>query len=85
MYLLCFVQAEQRVEQQKYRQYFSDELQRQKREEEEVKQLMEEKLKETWNQRDKHNQLQREARNRLMNEVMEARGLQVAHKRKKNN
>uniref|UniRef100_A0A7N6B1Y0 Trichohyalin-plectin-homology domain-containing protein n=1 Tax=Anabas testudineus TaxID=64144 RepID=A0A7N6B1Y0_ANATE len=65
-----FLQLELREEQQRYRQYLSEELQKQRREEEETKQLIEEKLKETWT-------------NRLINEVMEARRLQIQHKRKK--
>lgn len=80
---VCVVQAELREEQQTYRQYLSDELQKQKREEEETEQLMEEKLKEVWTKREEQSRLQREARNRLMEEVMEARSLQIQHKRKK--
>lgn len=80
---VCVVQAELREEQQTYRQYLSDELQKQKREEEETEQLTEEKLKEVWTKREEQSRLQREARNRLMEEVMEARSLQIQHKRKK--
>ncbi|XP_044189079.1 cilia- and flagella-associated protein 53 [Thunnus albacares] len=72
--------AELRAEQQRYRQYLSDELQKQRREEEETEQLMEEKLRETWMKRAEQNRLQREARDRLMSEVMEARRLQIKHK-----
>lgn len=75
------VQAELCKEQQRYRQYLSDELQRQKREEEETELLMEEKLKEVWTKREEQSRLQREARNRLMKEVMEARSLQIQNKR----
>uniref|UniRef100_A0A3Q3JGI3 Trichohyalin-plectin-homology domain-containing protein n=1 Tax=Monopterus albus TaxID=43700 RepID=A0A3Q3JGI3_MONAL len=75
--------VELREEQQRYRQYLSEELQKQRREEEETEQLMEEKLKETWTKREEQSRLQREARNQLMNEVMEARHLQIQHKRKK--
>lgn len=75
------VQAELREEQQRYRQYLSEELQRQKREEEQTELLMEEKLKEVWTKREEQSRLQREARNRLMKEVMEARSLQIQHKR----
>lgn len=78
-----FLQLELREEQQRYRQYLSEELQKQRREEEETEQLIEEKLKETWTKREEQSRLQREARNRLMNEVMEARRLQIQHKRKK--
>ncbi|XP_044029482.1 cilia- and flagella-associated protein 53 [Siniperca chuatsi] len=69
--------AELRQEQQVYRQYLSDELHKQKREEEETEQLIEEKLKEVWAKREEQSRLQREARNRLMQEVMEARSLQI--------
>lgn len=44
---------------------------------------MEESLKEVWTKRAEQSRLQREARNRLMEEVMEARSLQIQHKRKK--
>ncbi|KAI3361902.1 hypothetical protein L3Q82_002221 [Scortum barcoo] len=73
---LC-VQVKLREEQQSYRQYLLEELQKQKREEEETEQLMEEKLKEVWAKREEQSRLQREARNRLMEEVMEARRLQA--------
>lgn len=43
---------------------------------------MEEMLKETWTKREEQSRLQREARNRLMDEVMEARRLQIQHRRK---
>ena len=76
-------QAELRDEQQRYRQYLADELQRQKEEEKETEQLIEEKLKEVWTKREEQSRLQREARNRLMKEVMEARSLQIQHKCKK--
>ena len=80
---LCVSQAELRDEQQRYRQYLADELQRQKEEEKETEQLIEEKLKEVWTKREEQSRLQREARNRLMKEVMEARSLQIQHKCKK--
>ncbi|XP_031165379.2 cilia- and flagella-associated protein 53 isoform X2 [Sander lucioperca] len=72
--------VELREEQQRYRQYLSAELQKQRREEEETEQLMEDKLKEVWSKREEQSRLQREARNRLMQEVMEARSLQILHK-----
>uniref|UniRef100_A0A3Q3JB84 Trichohyalin-plectin-homology domain-containing protein n=1 Tax=Monopterus albus TaxID=43700 RepID=A0A3Q3JB84_MONAL len=75
--------AELHEEQQRYRQYLSEELQKQRREEEETEQLIEEKLKKTWTKREQQSCLQREARNHLMKEVMEARHLQIQHKRKK--
>ena len=77
---LCVSQAELREEQQRYRQYLADELQRQKEEEKETEQLIEEKLKEVLTKREERGRLQREARNRLMKEVMEARSLQIQHK-----
>lgn len=80
--LCVFPQLELREEQHRYRQYLSEELQKQRREEEETEQLIEEKLKETWTKREEQSRLQREARNRLMSEVMEARRLQIQHKRK---
>ncbi|CAK6980852.1 deoxyribonuclease-2-beta-like [Scomber scombrus] len=73
-------QRKLRAEQQRYRQYLSDELQHQRIEEEQMEQLMEEKLKETWSKREEQSRLQRDARNRLMSEVMEARHLQIQHK-----
>lgn len=85
-YAVCvFPQLELREEQHRYRQYLSEELQKQRREEAETEQLIEEKLKETWTKREEQSRLQREARNRLMNEVMEARRLQIQHKRKEAN
>ncbi|KAM8827650.1 cilia- and flagella-associated protein 53 isoform 2-T2 [Spinachia spinachia] len=73
--------AERREEQQRYRQHLSEELKKQRREEEEIEQLMEESLKEVWAKREEQSRLHREARNRLMEEVMEARSLQIQHKR----
>ncbi|XP_055369401.1 cilia- and flagella-associated protein 53 isoform X2 [Betta splendens] len=69
-----------REEQRRYRQHLSDELHKQKREDEETELLIEEKLKETWTKREEQSQRQREARNRLMSEVMEARSLQIQHR-----
>uniref|UniRef100_UPI003AAA810B cilia- and flagella-associated protein 53 n=1 Tax=Centroberyx gerrardi TaxID=166262 RepID=UPI003AAA810B len=69
-----------RDEQQKYRQYLADELEKQKRQEEETEQLIEAELKETWAKREKKSQMQREARNRLMKDVMETRHLQIQQK-----
>lgn len=61
--------------------YFTDQLEKRKKEEEEIEQLMEEVLKEVWGQRDQQRRAEREARNRLMEEVMETRSLQIQHKR----
>lgn len=80
---VCVVQVELREEQQRYRQYLADELQRQRREEEEADLLIEEKLNEVWAQRDEKSRIERETRNRLMKEMMEARSLQIQHKCKK--
>lgn len=63
--------------------YFTDQLEKRKKEEEEIEQLMEEVLKEVWGQRDQQRRAEREARNRLMEEVMETRSLQIQHKREK--
>ncbi|KAJ0012794.1 hypothetical protein NQD34_017128, partial [Periophthalmus magnuspinnatus] len=71
---------EMREEQQRYRQYLADELERQKQLERETEQLFEEKLRETWDKREKQSQMERDARNRLMNDVLEARSLQIQHK-----
>ncbi|KAM7392262.1 hypothetical protein PAMA_007400 [Pampus argenteus] len=72
--------AELRAEQQTYLQHLLDELQKQKREEEETELLLEEKLKEVWAKREEQHQLQVAARNNLMNEVMDTRQLQIQHK-----
>ncbi|KAM7368498.1 hypothetical protein PAMP_012837 [Pampus punctatissimus] len=72
--------AELRAEQQTYLQYQSDELQKQKREEEETELLIEEKLKEVWAKREEQHRLQLAARNGLISEVMNARRLQIQHK-----
>ncbi|KAG7219023.1 hypothetical protein INR49_005923 [Caranx melampygus] len=70
------LRAELREDQRRYRQYLSEELQRQKKEEQAVEQLIEEKLKETWTRREEQNRLQREARNRLMDQPeAELRGI----------
>lgn len=61
--------------------YFTGQLEKRKKEEEEIEQLMEEMLKEVWGQRDEQKRAEREARNRLMEEVMETRSLQIQHKR----
>ncbi|CAL9682492.1 unnamed protein product [Knipowitschia caucasica] len=72
--------VELREEQQRYRQYLADELEKQKKLEHETELLIEEKLRETWDKRDKQSQMEREARNRLMKDVLEARSLQIQHK-----
>lgn len=74
-------QAELAEDQQRYLKYFTDQLEKRKKEEEEIEQLMEEALKEVWAQRDQQRRAEREARNRLMKEVMETRSLQIQHKR----
>lgn len=74
-------QAELAEDQQRYLEYFTDQLEKRKEEEEEIDLLMEEVLKEAWAQRDQQRQAEREARNRLMKEVMETRSLQIQHKR----
>lgn len=76
----CDVQAELAEDQQRYLKYFTDQLEKQKKEEEEIDLLMEEVLKEVWAQRDQQRRAEREARNRLMKEVMETRSLQIRHK-----
>uniref|UniRef100_A0A8C6UZE1 Cilia- and flagella-associated protein 53 n=1 Tax=Neogobius melanostomus TaxID=47308 RepID=A0A8C6UZE1_9GOBI len=73
---------ELREQQQRYRLYLADELEKQKREEKETDLLIEEKLRETWAKREKQSQMEREARNRLMKDVLEGRSLQTQHKRK---
>lgn len=80
---VCVVQVELREEQQQYRQYLADQLQRQKREEVEADLLIEEKMKEVWAKQDEKSRIERETRNRLMKEMMEARSLQIQHKCKK--
>lgn len=75
------IQAELAEDQQRYLNYFTNQLEKRKKEEEEIEQLMEEVLKEVWGQRDQQRQAEREARNRLMEEVMETRSLQIQHKR----
>lgn len=74
------VQAELAEDQQRYMKYFADQLEKRKKEEEEIDLLMEEVLKEVWAQRDQQRRAEREARNRLMKEVMETRSLQIRHK-----
>lgn len=75
------VQAELAEDQQRYLKYFTDQLEKRKKEEEETDLLMEEALKEVWAQRDQQRRVERQARNRLMKEVMETRSLQIQHKR----
>lgn len=75
------VQAELAEDQQRYLKYFTDQLEKRKKEEEEIDLLIEEGLKEVWAQRDQQRRVEREARNRLMKEVMETRSLQIQHKR----
>lgn len=75
------VQAELAEDQQRYLKYFTDQLEKRKKEEEEIDLLLEEVLKEVWAQRDQQRRVEREARNRLMKEVMETRSLQIQHKR----
>lgn len=75
------VQAELAEDQQRYLKYFTDQLEKRKKEEEEIDLLMEEALKEVWAQRDQQRRAERQARNRLMKEVMETRSLQIQHKR----
>lgn len=72
--------CELRDEQQRYRQYFEEELKKQKRLELETELLMEEELKVALAKREQQSQMEREARNRLMKDVMEARSLQIQHK-----
>lgn len=79
MLFVC-IQAELAVEQQRYLNYFTGQLEKRKKEEEEIEQLMEEVLKEVWAQRDQQKRAEREARNRLMEEVMQTRSLQIQHK-----
>lgn len=74
------VQAELAEDQQRYLKYFTDQLEKRKKEEGEIDLLMEEVLKEVWAQRDQQRRAEREARNRLMKEVMETRSLQIQHK-----
>lgn len=74
------IQAELAEDQQRYLNYFTDQLEKRKKEEEEIEQLMEGALKEVWGQRDQQRRAEREARNRLMEEVMETRSLQIQHK-----
>lgn len=74
------VQAELAEDQQRYLKYFTDQLEKRRKEEEETDLLMEEALKEVWAQRDQQRRAEREARNRLMKEVMETRSLQIQHK-----
>lgn len=75
------VQAELAEDQQRYLKYFTDQLEKRKKEEEEIDLLMEEALKEVWAQRDQQRRAERQARSRLMEEVMETRNLQIQHKR----
>lgn len=70
-------------DQQRFQRYFAAELEKQKREEEEMELLMAEKLTELWAERDEKSRLEREARDRLMKDVMESRKLQIQHKCKK--
>uniref|UniRef100_A0A3B4FYH8 Cilia- and flagella-associated protein 53 n=1 Tax=Pundamilia nyererei TaxID=303518 RepID=A0A3B4FYH8_9CICH len=72
--------AELREEQRRYREYLFEELQRQRKEEEEMEQLIEEQLKEVWAKREEKSRLEREARKRLIEEVMEAQHLQIQNK-----
>ncbi|XP_014265185.3 cilia- and flagella-associated protein 53 [Maylandia zebra] len=72
--------AELREEQRRYREYLFEELQRQRKEEEEMEQLIEEQLKEVWAKREEKSRLKREARKRLIEEVMEAQHLQIQNK-----
>lgn len=69
-------------EQQRFRQYLSEVLQMQKREEKEMEQLLEEKIKEVSVKQEEQIWRQREARKRLMDEVKEGRRLQIQYKRK---
>lgn len=78
------IQAELAEDQQRYLSYFTGQLEKRKKEEEEIEQLMEEMLKEVWAQRDQQRQAERQARNRLMEEVMETRSLQIQHKCEEN-
>ncbi|KAM4634258.1 cilia- and flagella-associated protein 53 [Polymixia lowei] len=71
---------ELRDEQQRYRQYLSDELEKQKRQVEEAEQLIEVELKEIWAHREKKSHMEREARNRLMKDVLDTRCLQIQQK-----
>uniref|UniRef100_A0A3Q0SMA5 Cilia- and flagella-associated protein 53 n=1 Tax=Amphilophus citrinellus TaxID=61819 RepID=A0A3Q0SMA5_AMPCI len=72
--------AELCEEQRRYREYLSEELQRQRRQEEEMEHLLEDQLKEVWAKQEEKSRRQREARKRLMDEVMEARSLQIQNK-----
>lgn len=74
------IQEELREEQRRYRKYLFEELQRQRKEEEEMEHLIEEQLKEVWAKREEKSRLEREARKRLMEEVMEAQHLQIQNK-----
>ncbi|XP_076019756.1 cilia- and flagella-associated protein 53 [Genypterus blacodes] len=67
-------------EQQRYRQYLALELEKQKRQEEEIDHLIEAELEKNWAKRDKQRQMQGLARNNLMKEVMETRSLQIQQK-----
>uniref|UniRef100_A0A3P9DAW4 Cilia- and flagella-associated protein 53 n=2 Tax=Haplochromini TaxID=319058 RepID=A0A3P9DAW4_9CICH len=73
-------QRKLREEQRRYREYLFEELQRQRKEEEEMEQLIEEQLKEVWAKREEKSRLEREARKRLIEEVMEAQHLQIQNK-----
>ncbi|XP_035040830.2 cilia- and flagella-associated protein 53 [Hippoglossus stenolepis] len=64
-------------EQHRYREYLSEELQRQRREDDETEQLINEKMEENWNRKEEQNRLQQENRRCIINEVVEAQRLQI--------